>query len=44
MKVTDVRVRVKDEARVKAVVSVTFDGCYVVHDIKVLDGKECGIL
>lgn len=40
MKVTDVRVRLKDEARVKAVVSVTFDACFVVHDIKVLDGKE----
>lgn len=40
MKITDVRVRVKEENRVKAVVSVTFDECFVVHDIKILDGKE----
>jgi stage V sporulation protein G len=45
MKITDVRVRVKEakddkETKVKAIVSVTFDACFVVHDIKVLEGKE----
>ncbi len=39
MEVTDVRVRkVTDESKMKAIVSVTFDDEFVVHDIKVIDG------
>ena len=30
----------KDDAKLKAVASVTFDNCFVVHDIKIIDGKE----
>ena len=40
MKITDVRIRLKDEPKWKAVASVTFDECFVVHDIKVIDGKD----
>ncbi|MGB9781258.1 MAG: septation regulator SpoVG [Caldanaerobacter sp.] len=41
MKITDVRVRkLNDEGRMKAVVSVTFDNEFVVHDIKVIEGQN----
>ena len=41
MKITDVKVRkLTAEGRMKAVVSVTFDDCFVVHDIKVIEGQE----
>ncbi len=28
------------EAKMKAVVSVTFDNCFVVHDIKIIEGQD----
>lgn len=41
MEVTDVRVRkVSDEGKMKAVVSVTFDNQFVVHDIKIIEGQN----
>lgn len=42
MKITDVRVRLvtKEEGKLKAVASITIDDCFVVHDIKIIDGKE----
>ena len=42
MKITDIRVRLvnKDDAKLKAVASITIDNCFVVHDIKIIDGKE----
>lgn len=41
MQITDVRVRkVSSEGKMKAVVSVTFDNQFVVHDIKVIDGQN----
>jgi len=42
MQITDVRVRIvkKDDSKLKAVASVTFDDCFVVHDIKVIEGNE----
>ncbi len=42
MKITDTRVRIikKDDSKLKAVASVTFDDCFVVHDIKVIEGTE----
>ena len=40
MKITDVRVRLKDESKLKGIVSITIDDCFVVHDIKVIDGKD----
>ena len=41
MEITDVRVRkVNKEGKMKAVVSVTFDDEFVVHDIKVIEGDD----
>lgn len=41
MEVTDVRVRrVAKEGKMKAVVSITFDDAFVVHDIKVIQGEK----
>ena len=41
MNITDVRVRkIAKEGKMKAVVSVTFDNAFVVHDIKVIDGEK----
>ena len=30
----------KDDAKLKAVASMTIDDCFVVHDIKVINGKD----
>ena len=39
MEITDVRIRrMEDEGKMKAVASVTFDGEFVVHDIKIVKG------
>ena len=41
MEITDVRIRkVTDESKMKAVVSITFDDEFVVHDIKIIDGQN----
>lgn len=42
MKITDVRIRLvsKEDSKLKAVASITIDECFVVHDIKVIEGKE----
>lgn len=41
MQITDVRVRkVAKEGKMKAVVSITIDNEFVVHDIKVIDGEK----
>ncbi len=41
MTITDIKVRkINAEGRMKAVVSVTFDDAFVVHDIKVIEGQE----
>ncbi len=41
MEITEIRVRmVNNESKMKAVVSVTFDEVFVVHDIKVIEGEK----
>ena len=41
MKVTDVRIRKVDkEGKMKAVVSITIDNEFVVHDIKIIEGEK----
>ena len=41
MEVTDIRIRkMTSEGKMKAVVSVTFDGALVIHDIKVIEGQD----
>ena len=41
MNVTDVRVRkITNEGKMRAVVSITLDNEFVVHDIKVIEGEK----
>ncbi|MBU5425492.1 septation regulator SpoVG [Tissierella pigra] len=41
MKITDVRLRkITEEGKMKAIVSVTFDEEFVVHDIKIIEGQN----
>ena len=41
MQITDVRIRkVTKESKMKAVVSITLDNEFVVHDIKVIEGEK----
>lgn len=42
MKITDIRIRLiqNEESKLKAVASITIDECFVVHDIKVLEGNQ----
>ncbi len=41
MKITDVRVRkITKEGKMKAIVSITIDNEFVVHDIKVIEGEK----
>ena len=41
MKITDVRVRkIEKEGKMKAIVSITIDNEFVVHDIKVIEGEK----
>lgn len=41
MKITDVRVRkVTRSEKIKAAVTVIFDGVFAVHDIKVIEGSK----
>ena len=41
MHVTDVRVRrIAREGKMRAVVSITIDNVFVVHDIKVIEGEK----
>ncbi len=41
MNITDIRIRkLHDEGKMKAVVSVTIDNAFVIHDIKIIDGSN----
>ena len=41
MNITDVRIlKINDESKMKAVVSITFDDEFVVHDIKIIEGQN----
>lgn len=42
MKISDIRIRLvkKDDSKLKAVASITIDECFVVHDIKIIQGSE----
>ena len=41
MNITDVRIRkMTKEGNMKAVASVTFDGQFAVHDIKIIEGDK----
>ena len=42
LKISDVRIRFvkKEDSKLKAVASITIDDCFVVHDIKIIEGKD----
>ena len=41
MEITDISIkRVSTDGKMKAVVSVTFDDAFVVHDIKLIEGQD----
>lgn len=41
MQITDIRVRkITKEGKMKAIVSITINNEFVVHDIKVIDGEK----
>ena len=42
MNISEVRIRFvkKDDSKLKAVASVTLDNCFVVRDIKIIDGTD----
>ena len=41
MTITDVRIRkIASDGKMKAIVSITFDDEFVVHDIKVIEGQN----
>ena len=40
MEITDVRVSVRDEEKLKAFVTITFDDCFVVRGVKVIEGND----
>jgi stage V sporulation protein G len=40
MEVTEVRIFPVQEERLKAYVAITFDNCFVVRDLKVIDGNN----
>ncbi|MBQ5997851.1 MAG: septation regulator SpoVG [Treponema sp.] len=41
MQVTELRIRkVEDEGKLKAYVTVTFDNCFVVHNVKIIEGQS----
>ncbi len=41
MEITDIRIRkVNTDGKLKAYVTVTFDDCFVVHNVKVIEGES----
>lgn len=40
MEITEVRVTLKDEAKLKAFASITFDDCFVLRGLKVISGSQ----
>ena len=45
MEITDIRIReVTDNSKLKAYVTVTFDDCFVVHNIKIIKGQDASFI
>lgn len=40
--ITEIRIRLKtkEDSKIKAIASITIDECFVIHDIKVIEGNE----
>jgi len=44
MEITEIRVHLRNEDKLKAFVTVTFDSCFVVRNMKVIEGNKGLIL
>ncbi|MBN2049508.1 MAG: septation regulator SpoVG [Spirochaetales bacterium] len=41
MDITDIRIRqVNADGKLKAYVTITFDDCFVIHNVKIIEGKN----
>ncbi len=40
MEITEVRIRLRDDEKLRAFVSVTFDHCFVVQGMKIINGSR----
>ena len=41
MEITDIRIKkINTDSRLKAVVSITIDNCFAIHELRVIEGKE----
>lgn len=41
MQITDIRIRkISQDGKMKAIVSITFNNAFVVHDIKIIEGER----
>jgi stage V sporulation protein G len=40
MKITEIRVSLRDDDKLKAFVSITLDGCFVVRGLKIIRGNK----
>lgn len=41
MKITDVRIRKVDgQSRLRAIVSITIDDAFAIHELRIIEGKE----
>ena len=41
MQITELRIRkVEDEGKLRAYVTVTFDNCFVVHNVQIIEGQN----
>ncbi len=40
MEITDVRIHLRPEAKLKAFATITFDNTFVVHNVKIVNGKK----
>lgn len=41
MQITELRIRkIEDDGKLKAYVTVTFDNCFVVHNVKIIEGNN----
>jgi stage V sporulation protein G len=40
MEITEVRVSLRDEEKLKAYASIVFDNCFIIKDLRVIDGND----
>lgn len=40
MEITEVRISLRDDAKLKAFASLTFDDCFVIRGLKLIEGNE----